>query len=97
VVVAPSHRFAYAANAGSASISSIGIAQDGSLTLLQAAAGTLSTGPLDMAFSRDGRFLYAVSPNAGTVTAFAVKSDGSLVNLGAAGTLPRSVYGLAAL
>jgi 6-phosphogluconolactonase (cycloisomerase 2 family) len=97
VVVAPNHRFAYSANAGSASISSIGIAQDGSLTLLQAAAGTLTAGPLDIAFSRNGRFLHAVSPNAGTVTAFAVKSDGSLVNLGAAGMLPRSVYGLAAL
>jgi 6-phosphogluconolactonase (cycloisomerase 2 family) len=97
VVVAPNHRFAYSANAGSASISTISIAQDGSLTLLLGAAGTLTAGPLDMAFSRNGRFLYAVSPNAGTVTAFAVKSDGSLVNLGAAGTLPRSVYGLAAL
>jgi 6-phosphogluconolactonase (cycloisomerase 2 family) len=97
VVVSPDHRFAFSANAGSASISSLRIAQDGSLSLIQPVAGSLTAGPLDMAFSRNGRFLYAVSPNAGTVTAFALQSDGSLVKLGALGSLPRSVYGLAAM
>jgi 6-phosphogluconolactonase (cycloisomerase 2 family) len=97
VVVSNDARFAYAANAGSASISAYAVGPRGEITLLDAAAGTLSAGPLDMGMSRNGRFLYTVSPNAGKVAAFAVGNDGGLTPLGEVGSLPASSYGLAAM
>jgi len=97
LLVSPDHRHAFVANAGTASVSSYAVASDGSLALLQGAAGSTAAGPLDMAFSRDGRYLYAVTPRAGTVSGFAVSSDGGLTPVGAAGALPASAYGLAAM
>jgi DNA-binding beta-propeller fold protein YncE len=96
VVITPNGRFAYTTNAGSGSISSYAIAEDGSLTLLASVAGTTGAGPTDEAISRDGRFLYARVRN-GSVAAFAIGADGSLTALGtAAGATAIGSSGLAA-
>jgi hypothetical protein len=55
-------RFAYTANAGSGSISSLRIAADGTVRLLNPTAGTLSA-PLDMALSGHSKFLYVREGN----------------------------------
>jgi 6-phosphogluconolactonase (cycloisomerase 2 family) len=90
-------KFAYSANAGSSSISSYRVGTDGSLTLLDGAAGMTGddTGPLDMRVSDDGSYLYALSARSQNIIAFAIQADGSLESLGAFGGLPMGSYGLA--
>ena len=92
-------RFAYVANNLSASISSYAVANDGSLTLSEPNAASVS-GPNDLAVAREGRksFLYVVAAGNGTVAAFQINPDGSLTSITGAGGLPadRSAQGLAA-
>jgi 6-phosphogluconolactonase (cycloisomerase 2 family) len=97
VLISKDGRYAFTANAGSASISSVSIAKDGTIALVQPVAGTTDGGPLDMALSVDGRFLYTVSRATGVVTSFAVNADGSLTQIDGDGGLPiGAVFGLAA-
>jgi len=99
----PDGRFAYVANAGSASVTGYSVDPDGALSLLQADGLSGSTGagtsPVDLASSRDGRFLYVLArlpaPGAAAVAGFAVGSDGSLAPLGATAGLPRTATGMA--
>jgi 6-phosphogluconolactonase (cycloisomerase 2 family) len=98
-------RFAYSANYGSGTISSYRIGRDGSLTLLNATAGstddlpnptvapTQGATPLDMRISRDGRSLYNVLPGSGAVGVWQINRDGSLTKVGEFGGLPQSVNG----
>ena len=97
IAISKNGKFAYTTNAGSGSISSYKIADDGSLTLLNATAGLTGTSssPVDMAFSNNGSFLYALGNAAHTITMFQMGSDGSLSNLGAI-AVPTGVAGLAA-
>ena len=90
--------YAYAANAGSATISSYTIASDGILSLLDATAGATASGsaPTDMALSSDGRFLYTRDGGNGTVSSFQIESDGSLTPIGSVGGLPAGTQGIAA-
>jgi 6-phosphogluconolactonase len=98
IAITPTGRFAYAANAGSSSVSSFSIARNGSIGLLQGQAGL--TGPnggaTDMAVSRDGQQLHVLAPRGLQIVSFAVAHDGSLSALGAAGGLPAGTVGLAA-
>jgi 6-phosphogluconolactonase (cycloisomerase 2 family) len=76
-------RFAFAANAGSGSISGYDVSPDGSLTALNADGRTGVTNgsgatPLDMDASQDGRFLFVLQTGAGTIGAFAIGNDGRL-------------------
>ncbi|MEO6873099.1 MAG: beta-propeller fold lactonase family protein [Chthoniobacterales bacterium] len=96
-------RHLYVSNNNSNSISSYTIGNDGSLTLLDMAAG-IGNGPNDMAIvadktSRKGRvFLYSNNSLDGTVGAWVVNPDGSLTLIGTYGTLPANdgAQGLAA-
>jgi 6-phosphogluconolactonase (cycloisomerase 2 family) len=97
IAISNNGKFAYTTNAGSGSISSYAIADDGSLTLLNATAGLTGAGssPVDMAFSNNGSFLYALANGAHTITIFQMGADGSLNNLGTV-SVPVGVAGLAA-
>lgn len=99
VAVTGSGRYAFAANAGSSSISSYRIDGEGRLELLAGAAGTLGEGgrPLDVAVSRGDRYLYALDAGRKAIHAFAVDRDGGLSPLGPAAIgLPPFIAGIAA-
>ena len=85
LIVNNSGRFAYTANAGSATITGFAIAANGALTLLSetGVSGDLGAGaqPLDLDMSKDGNFLYVLENGTGTVGGFAVAGDGSLTPL----------------
>jgi 6-phosphogluconolactonase (cycloisomerase 2 family) len=98
VAISGDDRYAFTANAGSASISSYDIARSGQLTLKQAHAADLGTGatPLDIALGRGGRYLYVLDRGHARVASFALGSDGALTPLTATGDLPPFSSGLAA-
>lgn len=87
-------RFAFSANAGSNTISSLAVAADGKLALVNAAAATPAA-PLDMALTHGGRFLY-VRDGTGNLTGYAVASDGSLTYVASASGVPAGSQGIAA-
>jgi 6-phosphogluconolactonase len=97
IAISKNDKYAYTTNAGSGTISSYAIAEDGALTLLNAVAGSTGAGsaPIDMAFSNNGIYLYALANAAHTITMFQMGADGSLNNMGAIG-VPVGVAGLAA-
>lgn len=81
--------YAYVTDNGTNRISTYSIAADGSVSLLDGAAGVTGARPVDLAVTRDGRFVYAVNAGSGTVSMFRVEaSDGSLTSLGEIGGLP---------
>ena len=85
LIVNNSGRFAYTANAGSATITGFAVAASGTLSLLTSTgvSGDLGTGaqPLDLDMSRNGNFLYVMKNGTGTIGGFAVAGDGSLTPL----------------
>jgi 6-phosphogluconolactonase len=87
-------RYAYTANAGSGTISSLGIAPDGVLSLLNPVAATLAA-PLDLAMTGNSKFLY-VREGTGAVTGFQVAPDGRLTLIGSWTGLPAGAQGIAA-
>jgi len=97
IAISNNGKFAYSTNAGSGSISSYKIADNGALSLLNATAGITGAGsaPVDMAFSNNGAFLYALGNGSHTITMFQMGADGSLNNLGAM-SVAVGVAGLAA-
>jgi 6-phosphogluconolactonase (cycloisomerase 2 family) len=102
LIVNNSGRFAYTANAGSATITGFGIDANGTLTRLTTTgvSGDLGTGaqPLDLDMTRNGSFLYVLKNGTGTVGGFAVDGEGSLTPLAdTPGLVARAGYmGLAA-
>lgn len=99
VAITPDDRFAFTANAGSASISSYAISSTGELCLQDARAGELGEqgNPLDLALARDGAYLYALDRGEARIAGFAVERDGSLQPLAAAAdALPAFTSGLVA-
>jgi 6-phosphogluconolactonase (cycloisomerase 2 family) len=85
LIVNNSGRFAYTANAGSATITGFAIDANGTLTRLTdtGVSGDLGAGaqPLDLDMSRNGNFLYVFKNGTGTIGGFAVAGDGSLTPL----------------
>jgi 6-phosphogluconolactonase (cycloisomerase 2 family) len=100
VAISRGGTYAYVTNTGSGSVSGYAVADDGTLTLLDADGRTAVTGPgsapTDEDFSRDGRFLYVLNSGTHTVAAFAFSDDGSLAPVGEVPGLPASAAGLAA-
>jgi 6-phosphogluconolactonase (cycloisomerase 2 family) len=94
IVSAGGGKYAYSANAGSASLFAVG--DSGQLTLLDGRAGDTGPGPTDTAVSHNGRWLYVLSPHSQTVVGFAVGADGSLVLIGSFAGLPPNSAGIAA-
>jgi 6-phosphogluconolactonase len=92
-------RFVYVTNFGDGTISSYAIADDGSLELRQAVAGSTRLGEKgirDEAITRDGRYLYAIDADAGKVFGWTVGSHGELDSIGAFEGVPDTVAGVAA-
>jgi 6-phosphogluconolactonase (cycloisomerase 2 family) len=85
LIVNNSGRFAYTANAGSATITGFGIDAFGNLTRLTptGVSGDLGAGaqPLDLDMSRNGSFLYVMKNGTGTIGGFSVAGDGGLTPL----------------
>lgn len=98
LVVTPNSRYAYAANAGSSSLSSYSIQRSGKIALLASVAGTTPAGshPVDTAVSSDGHALYVLSGGTHTVSAFHVGDDGALSAKSDLDGLPATAVGLAA-
>jgi 6-phosphogluconolactonase (cycloisomerase 2 family) len=96
IVTTRNNRFAFAANAGSGTISSFAIAPDGRLSVLAAAAADLGAGfgPTDLGLSSDNRFLYVLSTNTGGIAGFEVR-DGALRQVEHVAGLPLSIQGIA--
>ena len=93
-------RYVFVTNFGDGSISSYAIGADGSLTLVDAVAGSTvlgEKGVRDEALSGDGRFLYTLDADARRVFAFAVRDDGRLDPVGDFDGLPATAAGLAAV
>jgi len=97
IAISKNDRYAYAANTGTASITSYRSGKDGALTLLEPVAGFVGEGgaAIDLAFSVDGRYLYSLAGGVNTITTFALRPDGSLANLGNV-NVPAGAVGLAA-
>lgn len=97
IAISNNGKYAYTTNAGSGTISSYQIAEDGALTLLNPTAGVIGAGssPVDMAFSNNGQTLYALANGAHTISIFGMQADGSLTSQGAV-SVPAGVVGLAA-
>jgi 6-phosphogluconolactonase len=95
--VAVSGRFAYATNAGSASITGFAIGPDGALMRLDAGGVTAGTGagPSDVAVAA-GRWLYVRNSGGNSIGAYAMNDDGSLRALTTIAGLPMGANGLAA-
>ena len=98
LIITRNGKYAYAANAGSQSISSYQVARDGSLSLLASVAGAADPAgaALDLALTAGSRFLYVLNDVSGTVVGFRVNGDGSLTRVAAASGLPANAQGIAA-
>jgi DNA-binding beta-propeller fold protein YncE len=81
---------AYASNAGSATLSDIGLGAGGALSSLGTTA--TSAGTVDAAVAANGRFLYVQGGAAGTVDAFAIGAGGALTGIGTI-TVPGAIGG----
>ena len=90
---------AFVTNFGDGTISSYDIADDGSLELREAIAGSAREGEKgirDEAITRDGNYLYAIDADAQRVFGWTVRRDGQLDAIGAFEGVPETVAGLAA-
>lgn len=86
IAITNNGKFAYAANAGSGSISGYAVSRGGSLTLLDADGITGMTGagstPVDMAISHNSQYLYVLGAGTHMIYGFAIDNgDGSLSNI----------------
>lgn len=96
VAVTQNGKFAYVANTGSGTISSVAVGRDGTLRLLGAVAGQTppGTAAIDLAFSVNSKYLYALA--SGTISVFRAAADGSLTGAQVVSGLPLSTVGLVA-
>lgn len=78
--IAAASDFLYASNAGSASLSGVTTAADGSISPV--GTTTVDAGTVDAAASPDGHFLYVQGGKSGVVDALRVEASGSLTAVG---------------
>lgn len=99
VVITKNGKFAFVSNTGSGTISSYRLnAENGSLSLLNAAAANIGMGsaPIDMALSVDGKILFVLVAGTQSVASYRIKSNGGLTPIDTAGGLPLGAQGIAA-
>jgi len=98
LVISNDFKFVYVSNTGSATISSYRLGPNGTLTLIDPAAGSTEMGsmPADEALSEGGRYLYVRNDLIGTINSFRVEDNGSLTFLASTPGLPPNAQGLAA-
>lgn len=87
VILTPDQRFAYSANFVSGTIASFNVAANGTVSLLEATAGTpgIDSNPTDLALTGDGKYIYDLLRGTGGVNGWAIQENGSLVDLGTFG------------
>jgi len=97
-VVTRNGKFGYVANAATSNISGFRIADDGSLSLLDAngVTATMTGGPTDIALDESSHFLYVRNSSSGRINAYAVEPDGSLTPLDGIGGISNLAAGIAA-
>ncbi|MBA4159935.1 MAG: beta-propeller fold lactonase family protein, partial [Gemmatimonadetes bacterium] len=83
LILTPDGRFAYISNPIAGTLTGYRIAEDASLTMLDADGSTGATGgdPRDMATSADGRYIYALNNGAASIGGFRVNENGGLTRL----------------
>ncbi len=98
IAVSRNGKFAYSTNAGSGSVSAYRVGNDGSLSLIDGAAGSTGDGssPIDAGVSVDGQSLYVLNGASHNISAFAIQADGTLMKIGTFDGLPAGSSGLAA-
>ena len=96
-VVTKNGKFGYTANAQGGSISGFAIANDGSISLIDADGRTavVGAGNIDLAISENSRYLYELNGNR-SISGFRVEADGHLTAVGNVAGLPASTVGLVA-
>jgi 6-phosphogluconolactonase (cycloisomerase 2 family) len=94
IAVSKNGKFAYSTNAGSNSVSAYRVGTDGSLSLIDGAAGASGEGPIDASVNNNGQFLYVLNGRSHNISAFAVQADGTLVSLGIIEGLPAGSAGI---
>ena len=95
----PDDRSAFTTNFAESTVSRFAIAADGTISLEDAAAGSIDDrrpGLRDEDLTDDGRFLFAIDADGGAVVGWRVGMDGSLTPAGSRGGLPTTIAGLAA-
>ena len=98
-VVTGDGRHAFTTNFADGAVSRYAIADDGRLSLDDAAAGVTvdgRSGLRDEGLSADGRYLYAIDADSGSIFGWGVAEDGRLSPVGSWDGLPLTVAGLAA-
>jgi 6-phosphogluconolactonase (cycloisomerase 2 family) len=97
IVVTGNGKYTYTTDAASGAISGYAIADDGSLTLLNADGQTAFVGGsvADMALSQDSQYLTVFAGGIHQIVTFKVGSDGSLASLGGV-SIPAGAAGIAA-
>ena len=98
-VISADDRYAFTTNFADGAVSRYAVADDGTLTLEDATAGTAvdgQTGLRDEGLSSDGGFLYAIDADTRCVFGWAVDANGSLSPIGSWDGLPATVAGLVA-
>jgi 6-phosphogluconolactonase len=98
LLVTKDGRFAYTANAASASISSYAVTGDGSLSLTQSVAASNEAGShtTDLAQPGSEDELFALTAGVGTLSSYRIGSNGDLVSTGSTPGVPASATGLVA-
>ncbi|MBA2321032.1 MAG: beta-propeller fold lactonase family protein [Deltaproteobacteria bacterium] len=71
-VVTPDGQYAFTSNSGNGTLSSYALAADGSVTLLEGAAQTPGSGPIDMSLAPDGSMLFVLLGASGEIAAYPV-------------------------
>jgi 6-phosphogluconolactonase (cycloisomerase 2 family) len=96
IAVSKNGKFAYSTNAGSGSVSAYQVGTDGSLSLINGAAGITGNGtsPIDATVSNDGQYLYVLNGRTHNISAFAIQADGTLVDAGTFEGLPAGSVGI---
>ncbi|MGD9794523.1 MAG: beta-propeller fold lactonase family protein [Acidimicrobiia bacterium] len=92
VALSEDGRFAFTTNAGSGSVSSYSVGNDGTIALASAVAASTGASPVDM-IVEDG-VLYTLNSASHTITAHDIASNGSLTSAGQV-SVPAGVNGLA--
>jgi len=96
IAVSKNGKFAYSTNAGSGSVSAYRVGSDGSLSLIDGAAGITGDGtsPTDATVSNDGQYLYVLNGRTHNISAFTIQADGTLENIGTFEGLPVGSAGI---
>lgn len=96
IAVSKNGKFAYSTNAGSGSVSAYQVGTDGSLSLINGAAGITGDGtsPIDASVSNDGQYLYVLNGKTHNISAFGIQADGTLYKVGTIEGLPAGSAGI---